>query len=1092
MYVHLPAVLAIDLKTRIGSIKRVLKSIELLECSAIAFTRERDTGFLLQDTQGSTICYLFRTPPRARFEQTEPLIVCREFDATGERIDLREGRWLSHNLLDANESIKTAIDIRNTWTNAFRFLEGNESTGTIGFRTPQLGALYAIHAHWSVSTETATIVLPTGTGKTETMLGALLSHRCERVLVIVPTDALRSQIANKFETLGVLKLPGCEILSPSANSPKVGTLTSRPRDIQELRNFFNSCNVVVSTSALLSGCSHELQSEMANICSHLFIDEAHHAEAPTWKEFRKKFEYKLVLQFTATPFREDGNKIDGKFIYVYPLRKAQQEGYFRPIHFKPINQYDAHRGDIEIANSAMDELDRDISRKHIVMARVDSTARAEQIHEIYRTIDRYEAVVIHHKLTPSQKEIAKRRLFNGEVRVVICVDMLGEGFDMPELKIAAFHDIRKSLAVTLQLAGRFTRSRPDLGDAVFIANTALIDVSEQLRELYTQDPDWNLLLPSISESVINQEIESQEFFNGFGELLKEVPVKELRPAASMVVYKTHCVTWRPQDFRKGFRGLSSRDKLYHTINQNEKTLIVLASTEAGVRWSDVQSIKDFNWELFIAIWDPSTALLYLHGSNIDGTYRDIAKALCGDDVELLIAPNVFRCFHGVNRLILHNVGLNEFLGRQVRYTGRMGSDVESRIGQSQRQGSSRAVLAGQGYENGNRTSIGAAKRGRVWSNLRLGVDGFVQWSRAIGIKLADESLNPDQVLNGTLKPIQIGSIPAKQIVAVEWPNDIYIKPESGVAFADFNVRETTLTYVDITALERADIDPIVLKIYSEEWESQYQLHITPLNESYDFKFTFITGASLQIRMGRTTVPLEDYFADYPPAIWYADGSCLEGCEYTELPQANIRPFPTDRLTIFDWGSVDITRESQRETRTAGTIQHELIQKLLLDTNYEVIFDDDGAGEAADVVAIKTVQDESHTIIEVELYHCKYSLDSRPGARIDDLYVVCGQAQRSTCWLINHDRRTELFVHLLRREGSRVSNGRATRFERGDVATLTRIKDMSRKLEVRLSVTIVQPGVSATHASNSQLTLLAVTERYLTDTYQVPLKVICSA
>jgi hypothetical protein len=29
--------------------------------------------------------------------------------------------------------------------------------------------------------------------------------------------------------------------------------------------------------------------------------------------------------------------------------------------------------------------------------------------------------------------------------------MLGEGFDLPELKIAAFHDIRKTLAVTLQL-----------------------------------------------------------------------------------------------------------------------------------------------------------------------------------------------------------------------------------------------------------------------------------------------------------------------------------------------------------------------------------------------------------------------------------------------------------------------------------------------------------------------------------------------------------------------------------------------------------------------------------------------------------------
>jgi len=52
---------------------------------------------------------------------------------------------------------------------------------------------------------------------------------------------------------------------------------------------------------------------------------------------------------------------------------------------------------------------------------------------------------------------------------------------MPELKIAAFHDLRKSLAVTLQLAGRFTRAREDLGEPVFIANTADVNLKEELR-----------------------------------------------------------------------------------------------------------------------------------------------------------------------------------------------------------------------------------------------------------------------------------------------------------------------------------------------------------------------------------------------------------------------------------------------------------------------------------------------------------------------------------------------------------------------------------------------------------------------------------
>lgn len=42
-----------------------------------------------------------------------------------------------------------------------------------------------------------------------------------------------------------------------------------------------------------------------------------------------------------------------------------------------------------------------------------------------------------------------------ELDGIICVDMLGEGFDFPNLKIAAIHDPHKSLANTLQFIGRF-------------------------------------------------------------------------------------------------------------------------------------------------------------------------------------------------------------------------------------------------------------------------------------------------------------------------------------------------------------------------------------------------------------------------------------------------------------------------------------------------------------------------------------------------------------------------------------------------------------------------------------------------------------
>jgi reverse gyrase len=73
--------------------------------------------------------------------------------------------------------------------------------------------------------------MPTGTGKTETMLALNARQRFDRLLVVVPTDALREQIAAKFETFGVLKAQSC--LDASALFPVVTRLTRhahcRPR-----------------------------------------------------------------------------------------------------------------------------------------------------------------------------------------------------------------------------------------------------------------------------------------------------------------------------------------------------------------------------------------------------------------------------------------------------------------------------------------------------------------------------------------------------------------------------------------------------------------------------------------------------------------------------------------------------------------------------------------------------------------------------------------------------------------------------------------------------------------------------------------------
>jgi hypothetical protein len=274
--------------------------------------------------------------------------------------------------------------IVQAWEGRFTFAQEDPAAGKGGLRRPQIGALYAVLAHWSTTDADATVVMPTGTGKTETMLALLVCARLRRVMVVVPNSALRDQIAQKFLTLG--KLAECGCIPPDLHTPVVARLRHRPKSVEEVDAVFRRANVVVSTMQVAGQCTPDVQKRMAELCSHLFIDEAHHIAARTWSEFKSQFRERSIVQFTATPFRTDGKRVDGKFIYSYPLARAQKEGYFRAVSFSPIEEFDPELSDRAVARRAGKLLRDDIKAglDHLLMARVDTTDRATVVARIYQ------------------------------------------------------------------------------------------------------------------------------------------------------------------------------------------------------------------------------------------------------------------------------------------------------------------------------------------------------------------------------------------------------------------------------------------------------------------------------------------------------------------------------------------------------------------------------------------------------------------------------------------------------------------------------------------------------------------------------------
>jgi len=613
-----------------------------------------------------------------------------------------------------------------------------------------------------------------------------------------------------------------------------------------------------------------------------------------------------------------------------------------------------------------------------------------------------------------------------------------------------------------------------------VANIADLEVKDELKRLYQHDSDWNALLPLLDDRITEGEFNLREFLGGFQDLPDEITLRNVKPAMSTVVYRTKCAAWMPERFEEGITGYDSLDRIYHTLNPHENTLVIVTTRRVSVEWAQIDQIHDWDWQLYILHWDGTKGLLFIHNSSNSGFFKTLAQAVAGEDVEQIRGPNIFRCLSGVNRIKLQNVGLLEQLGRLIRYTMRAGSDVEPGITEAQKRKAIKANLFGQGFENGQRSTIGCSYKGRIWSYKTTNLLAWRTWCRAVGDRLIDETLDPEEVLRGTLVPTLVTERPKKMPIAVDWPDIFYKEPEQVFSFR-INGVDVYRHDADLSLLDASEDGALKFAISSGAARAEFKLKLFEKDGVPDYSIE--TDAPHAVIKHRSrSMQLREFLEKEPPTIWFSDGSALSGNEYVPL-RRQPEPFPRDRIEAWNWTGTSIRVESQGVTKRAESIQFRVITEMKK-RGFSVVFDDDDSGEAADVVGIFEQGDH----LEVEFWHCKFALADEAGGRIKELYEVCGQAQKSIRWL---EKPRDLFTHLMRREPRRGEAAESTRYEVGAEKDLLRIREKADSQPVRLRVFVVQPGLSKAAASAGQLELLAVTENYLLETFAVPFGVVGS-
>ncbi len=1083
MKVTLPPVEKIE-KRKSGDVKKQLVRAQKFD-STVSRKKEKTISYILVHYNGNDIL-VFHDKVSNTLKKKYKYVLRHSTNPpseTTDAIDFTNFIWLKHPLLEKNFIKKyTKQYVLNSWKDAFT-LKTDIDHGE-GLRVPQTGALYAIQSHWTISSESAIIVLPTGTGKTDVMIATLVAAKVQTLLIVVPTDALRDQLASKVSSLGVL--PMYKIVSDDCENPIVGIMRHTFKTETEVANFFDETNVVIATMSVISQCSPEVQTKIAELTTHFFIDEAHHTPADTWQLFRRKFIKTKILLFTATPYRNDGKRLDGKIIFNFPLRKAQELEYFKPIYFKPVHEYEYKEADRLIAETAVKQLQTDLQNgyDHILMVRVNKIARAEEIFPYYENYAEYKPIIIHSQIKPKShvKEIVND-IINRKHRIIICVDMLGEGFDLPQLKIAAFHDTKKSLTITLQLAGRFTRVSSNLGPATFIANIADPEVNDDLEDLYYRDSDWNILLPDMSYKMSLEQEDFRTFLEGFKGFPDKFPVQAIKHPLSTIIFQAKTDAWKPLNYKNGIKGIDNFQFNYSDYNKDQQILIVILGKRTHVKWAKVQDFESVDWDIIICYFDKTTKLLYLHASNTNSYYLSFVEAIC-EGAQLLKGQEIFRCFYGINRIRLHNVGVREPMGRAMNYIMRVGSDISRALRDTEIKKAIKSNIFGVGFENAARTSVGCSHHGRIWSMRTNNIPTWVKWCKSVAKKITDPTIDPDVVLKGTLIPKDIPHLPDTRAFGIEWP-DVIFRQMIGNFYLHFKNEEYPIWNCDIE-LSTQTRNELIFNIVLPSRKFGFTLQL--YTEDKINKFKFISDEQLFLSEGGDKIDLCDFFNEYPPLVYFIDGSFLEGNLFTKIIHV-IPSFTSDKFELHDWKNINLKKESQTYEKFKDSIQYSLLQKLISENKHSLLMDDDDKGEMGDVVGFKVFEDQKTMIIDV--YHCKYSSESTPGVRLSDFYEVCGQAQRSIKWMENTE---EIFKHLGRRNADRLRKKGVSRFEIGDENLLEILKRRAKKdLKVKMNIFIVQPGLAfSDYDENSDVSkLLAVVETYLKETWNADLKVIAS-
>jgi len=591
--------------------------------------------------------------------------------------------------------------------------------------------------------------------------------------------------------------------------------------------------------------------------------------------------------------------LPGNHIYHYPLRQALDEGIFKRVDARillPVVENDRAKLDEQIADEVARVLGDSTHATSTLLVRASSRERAAFLAALYETRN-IPIRVLHSGLGRATQQSIIDDLRSGKQRGVAVVGMLIEGFDLPSLRMVAYHDKHKSLPTTAQLIGRLARVDDQFPQQSVVVTVRDVDVFPELhgivRELYEEDADWAAVLPGIIDDEIAETIANREYIQTFTPAPPSLSLESVHPICRSVIIEMPPSADVPTPFVDSAlppelqigRLLRGNTILYADLNRDTHTLIVVTTAMTRPRWHNDPGLDSLNSELHLVSYrQPSQAqlpsLLLLNTSN--GTVgRELLRILGVNEVMQPADPTRLQeAFDSLEWLSVSSVGVrNTYAGRgTASYKMFTGSGVNRTLRETDTAfGSFGHAMVQILDDEGAFTAGVATGKGKYWETryvpLRL-YDTFVTG-------LAERYWFPPTSLTGQLLP-QV--LRGRRLTT--WPTvaPLAVELDSALIGAGWYVQ-------DVGPLESLDLrspaigfgdnhDTFLLELVAVHTSEQSVVWRGCQNLLGDIS---AIGPDLMARRGyAVAIPLAELLSKRPPTIFFVDGTTVHGVNATQF------------------------------------------------------------------------------------------------------------------------------------------------------------------------------------------------------------------